>query len=125
MSDKTERRALDRIKIPSAELFYKPLKRINILAILIGPTNLVNISKSGACFISQNNLKKGSDVYLKIVLPVQEPFYLKAKTIWTSCIHEQEEMSVGVQFKPFGEGKKYNSYKSKNVLEQIYSTYDN
>jgi hypothetical protein len=125
MSEKTERRALNRLEIPSAEVFYKPINRFSLLSTLTGPTNLINISKSGACFISQSSLEKGSGVMLKIFLPKQDPFFVKADTVWTSANHERSQMSIGVQFKPFGRGKGYNSFKSKEVLEQLYVAYNN
>jgi hypothetical protein len=124
MSEKSERRSLNRIEIPSAEIFYKPKKRLNILTILIGPTDLINISKSGACFISKNPINKGSDVLLKIVLPIKDPIILKANTVWTSANHEPGQMLVGVQFTPFGEGKRYNSFETMKELEQLYSSYN-
>jgi hypothetical protein len=125
MSKKTERRALDRLEIPLAEVFYKPIKRVNLLSTLTGPTNLINISKSGACFISQSSLEKGSEVMLKLFIPKQDPFFVKADTVWTSARHEHSQTSVGVQFKPFGIGKEYNSFKSKESLEQLYVSYKN
>ena len=121
----TERRALNRLEIPSAEVFYKTLKRFNLTSTLTGPTNLVNISKSGACFVSKNYMAKGSEVMLKIFLPEKNPLSIKAKTVWSSENHESSQTYVGVQFKPFGEGKGYNSFKSKEILEQLYKTYDN
>lgn len=122
MSENTERRALNRLEFPSAEVFYKSLKRFNLISTLTGPTNLVNISKSGACFIANNSMAKGSEVILKIFLPERDPFSVKANTVWSSLNHENRQTSVGVQFKPFGEGKGYNSFKLKEMLEQIYTT---
>jgi hypothetical protein len=124
MSETTERRALNRIEIPSAEVLYKPIKRFNLFSTLTGPTNLINISKSGACFISKNSLEKGSEVMLKLFIPEQDPLFVKASTVWISANQEHSQMSVGVQFKPFGKGKAYNSFESKKILEKLYKVYN-
>jgi hypothetical protein len=123
MTEEKERRALNRINAPSAELFYKPIKYLNILSSLNGPTDLVNISKSGACFRAKNALARGSDILLKIRMPRQVPIIIKANTVWVSAEHDRNNPSVGVQFRPFGKGKKYNSFESKEALDQALTRF--
>lgn len=125
MPDTKDRRALNRIIIPSSELFYKPITRLSVVTTLIGPTDLINISKSGACFSAKNPLSRGSDFVLKVVLPLHVPILIKANTVWVSEDQEEHRTSVGVQFKPYGKGKKYNSYESKEALEEALNRFNN
>ena len=121
MENSMERRSMERISIPEAQVYYKSNQAMNYFTLPSGPMPLVNISKSGACFEFSDQIPSGSAVQLKIVMQGGKKIIAKGKVVWvrnnlgsTSC--------AGIQFLPFGKSRKYNSLQTLSRLRKLTDT---
>jgi len=106
-----ERRSCMRFKIPGATVNYQ--KR-SILFTKPGFIEefcpVLDISRGGIRFLSQNALKPTTDVSMKISVPGEKiPFTMKGLVKWSSLSEGKSyKFQVGVQFNPYGEKKDQN-----------------
>jgi Tfp pilus assembly protein PilZ len=106
-----ERRTCIRFEIPGATLSYKKDK-----ALLPEPKYgeefcpILDISRGGLRFLTQENLKINSNVTLKISLPGERvPLVMKGQVRWAAInAGKSYKYQVGVQFNPYGEKKGQN-----------------
>jgi len=101
-----ERRTCIRFEIPGATLSYKRDKA------LLPETKygeefcpILDISRGGLRYLTQENLKINSNVTLKISLPGERvPLVLKGQVRWVTInAGKSYKYQVGVQFNPYGE----------------------
>jgi len=106
-----ERRSCLRFKIPGATVNYQ--KR-SILFTKPGFIEefcpVIDISRGGIRFLSQNALKPTTDVSMKISVPGEKiPFTMKGVVKWSSLSEGKSyKYQIGVQFNPYGEKKDQN-----------------
>jgi hypothetical protein len=106
-----ERRACVRFKIPGATVNYQ---RRTFLFTKPGFVEefcpVVDISRGGIRFLTQNALKPNTDVELKISVPGERiPFSMKGVARWSALSEGKSyKFQVGVQFNPYGEKKDQN-----------------
>jgi Tfp pilus assembly protein PilZ len=125
-----ERRTCIRFEIPGATLSYKKDKA------LLPETRygeefcpILDISRGGLRFLTQENLKINSNVTLKISLPGERvPLVMKGQVRWAAInAGKSYKYQVGVQFNPYGE-KKGQNYPGALVkiiaLEQKFAPMD-
>jgi Tfp pilus assembly protein PilZ len=106
-----ERRACVRFKIPGATVSYQ--KKVLFFA---KPGHIeefcpiLDISRGGVRFLTQNPLKENAEVVLKISVPGERiPFTMKGTVKWMSPSEGKSyRHQVGVQFYPYGEKKDQN-----------------
>ena len=125
MEDFKERRHLERFSIPGAKTLYKIHKKINLLSRYNGPTNLKDITKNGACIEIKEDLQPGCLLILLIIVPGEEKFNVRGQVVWTKKVPVQNSGLAGIQFSPYGEGKPYNSFKTRKTLEKLTQQYLN
>ena len=112
-----ERRHLERFEIPGAQIMFKPGKGFRLFERFTGPLPLKDITKNGACIIIDQPLDKGTLVNIEIRIPGQRKIKIKGHVVWNSYPHDP--LQAGIQFLPYGEGKQYNSFYSRQQLEQL------
>jgi Tfp pilus assembly protein PilZ len=125
-----ERRTCIRFEIPGATLSYKKDKA------LLPETKygeefcpILDISRGGLRFLTQENIKINSNVTLKISLPGERvPLVMKGQVRWAAInAGKSYKYQVGVQFNPYGE-KKGQNYPGALVkiiaLEQKFAPMD-
>jgi hypothetical protein len=116
MKETKDSRYQERIHIPGAQVLYK--KENKLFKRFSAPMPLKDITKSGVCFKIIHNLKIGTIIDLKILLPQKQMIRVKGRLVWANYDPQNYDQSfAGVQFLPFGEGSKYNSFHSLNKLE--------
>jgi hypothetical protein len=106
-----EKRSCLRFKIPGATVNYQ---KKSILFTKPGFIEefcpVLDISRGGIRFLSQNALKPTTDVSMKISVPGEKiPFTMKGVVKWSSLSEGKSyKYQVGVQFNPYGEKKDQN-----------------
>jgi hypothetical protein len=125
MANFKERRHLERFSIPGAKTLYKVDKRINLFNRYLGPTNLKDITKNGVCIEILEEIKPGSLLNLKILVPGEEKLDLRGQLVWSEKIEAHRPVKAGIQFLPYGKGKPYNSFKTRETLERLTRLYLN
>ncbi len=106
-----ERRACVRFKIPGSTVSYQ--KKTFLFArpgYVEEFCPILDISRGGVRFLTQNPLKENTEVVLKISVPGERiPFTMKGNVKWTSPSEgKSHRYQVGVQFYPYGEKKDQN-----------------
>lgn len=119
MSDPKERRFYERISIPGAVVSYRTKKRFNWFNGFAGPVPMKDITKSGICFKIQTPLTEGRTVEIKVNIPGHVSFGVMGNIVWANQTAVSDEAYAGVQFKPFGKGRQYNSFRTHEQLEHI------
>jgi hypothetical protein len=119
MNNPKERRFYERLVIPGAEVAYRLRKNFNWFGGYNGPVPMKDITKSGICFRLSTFLDRGTPLEIKVLIPGQEPFAVKGDIVWANKLSTASGSFAGVQFKPFGKGRRYNSFKTHEKLEQI------
>ncbi|MGD9346092.1 MAG: PilZ domain-containing protein [Candidatus Aminicenantes bacterium] len=106
-----ERRTCIRFEIPGATLSYKKDKAL-LPESKYGEEfcPILDISRGGLRFLTQENLKINSNVTLKISLPGERvPLVMKGQVRWSAInAGKSYKYQVGVQFNPYGEKKGQN-----------------
>jgi len=123
MDDVKERRHLERISIPGAQTLYKVEKKFTLLNRYTGPTTLKDITKHGACIEIRDDLSPGSRLSLEIIVPGEEKISVRGQIVWANQDQSRGSGFAGVQFWPYGEGKRYNSFKTRETLERLTRHY--
>jgi hypothetical protein len=121
-----ERRKCERFVVPGASISYKTRGLWRLQTSFPEDTfPLVDLSKGGLAFLSNMSLKKGHKVSLLLYFSENEdPIPLKGivvSSILTMGIINQYR--VGIQFKPFGIKRGFNTPESLKKLEELERIY--
>jgi hypothetical protein len=115
----TEKRACPRFNIPGAMVSYRKVRW------LFGPSGwneqsclVVDLSRGGIRFLTRQIPSLGVKLEIALTWPEEKNgLRLLGRVRWRSEYSgDQFRYSVGVQFQPYGEGKKHNS---TEVLDRI------
>ena len=123
MTEKSDKRAFDRIRIPGASVIYRKKNKLGFLERFSKPMQLHNITKSGVCFASDKKFDMGESVCIDINIPGEKELRLYGIIKWINEDHSGEECLIGAQFSAFGEGRDYNSLKSLDRLRTLQKKY--
>lgn len=108
---KIERRACVRFKIPGATVSYQKKSLFFAKPGFIEEfCPLLDISRGGVRFLTQNPVRPNTEVTVKISIPGERiPFSMKGVVKWSSSAEgKTHRYQVGVQFHPYGETKDQN-----------------
>lgn len=112
MKDKNiEQRSCFRFRIPGATVSYRTIRLLRKQQKFQEEfCPVLDISRGGIHFLTQNLLKFRSKVEVAVFVPGEvTPFYLKGKIIWcTFNPGKSYKYQVGLQFNPYGEEKNQN-----------------
>lgn len=120
-----KKRHCERFNIPGATLFYKKKPR------LWGKEDysddyfpVLDISRGGLKFLSNDRISPGSEVTLKLVFPNLEDAQpeIQAVVRWISRNREESyRYQTGVSFNAYGPGKKENPEEILSLLKSLES----
>ena len=125
MNKVKERRALDRLSKPQSSVFLvkRPwfdivgsILSLTILRRIFKATILKDISKSGACILSEQRFNCGDPINLILLGPGEKKVRIKGRVQWISFKSEENLFYVGTQFLAFGKGRMYNSFQCQEQL---------
>ena len=114
-----KKRTFDRYNIPGASVVFKKANRLGLFSTSSKPMPLINITKSGICFVSEKRFKHGDCITVKINIPGEKSINLDVNVRWLKNNIPGEKFHVGAQIRPFGKGHNYNSLKSLERLREL------
>jgi hypothetical protein len=120
-----ERRQLERLKIPGAQVYYKQHGGFQESKEISATVPLVDFTKISVRFMSKQTLQPGALVELIIMIPGKKKIQVKGNVIWSTDATENREGHAVVQFLPFGTDERYNTMRSHDQLLKIEKKYEN
>jgi len=123
MAKEQDRRSLDRFEIPGTTVTCKKTEGFNIFNRYSNDSTMENLSKSGICLKLKNGIKVGDKLKLQVSFPDEYILDITGHVRWKSPKHG-EFNQIGIQFEPFGRGKKFNSLSSLDKLREIQQQYN-
>jgi len=123
MSDYKERRNYPRVEVKGASVVYKKRNGFDLLSSYSLHMPMKDLAKGGVCFETESYLDKGITINMKLDIPGEKKIQMKGTIVWTANITNNGRTFAGVQFLPFGKGKRYNSFESWEKLDQITNRY--
>jgi hypothetical protein len=118
-----KKRTFDRYQIPGAFVTFKKSNKILDLHRSSKPLPLINLTKSGICFVSDKKFKYGDCVTVKIKIPGEKSLSLDVNVRWLKNNIPGERFHIGAQIRPFGKGNNYNSVRTLERLRELDSKY--
>lgn len=118
MTDRKDRRALERFEIPDTSVICKKEEGFKLFNRYSNTSILENISKSGICLKLKNGINIGDKLKLQMNIPGEDNLQVKGHVRWKSS-KEGEFNRIGIQFEPFGKGKYFNPLSSLEKLRSI------
>ncbi len=119
MSPSIERRACPRFSLQEATVSYR---RIGLLRRKADWTErsclVVDLSRGGVRFLTRQRPPLGSQIHIELIWPEgPEALTLTGRVRWIGkYTGDQFQHSVGVQFAPYGQGKKYNPVQALDTI---------
>lgn len=113
-----ERRSIKRIHVPGALVRLKKSTGLSVFNMLSKASELIDISKSGLSFTIDEEYQYGDTICIRLTFPDGKSFSLKGKIRWFNN-GTPENPRVGIQFYPFGSGRRYNSVKALDYLRNM------
>ena len=123
MTEKSDKRAFDRIQIPGASVIFRKKNKLGFFERFSRPMELFNITKSGICFASERKFDAGEYVCIDIIIPGEKELRLYGSIKWISEDMATEAGLFGAQCSAFGKGRNYNSLKSLDRLRTLHQEY--
>ena len=123
MPEEKDQRKFDRIQIPGAQVTYRKRNKFGIFERSSRPMSLLDITKSGLCFMSDKKLQRGEAVCIDISIPGEKELRLYGNIKWINDDSHTNSCLIGAQFSAFGEGRAYNSLKSLDRLRMLHKKY--
>ena len=114
-SDIEERRYINRLILPDAKIYFRRFDRFNPIRHYQGPVDLADISKSALRVYGLLPCEKKNRLQIKLVIPGCPDISVKC---WLKNFDEKNATTV-LQFLPFGMGRNYNSFRTKQQLEML------
>jgi len=85
---------------------------------------VLNVSKGGVAFESEEPFKRAQKVMVLLYLPAwEEPFEFKAKVRWQKGLLGKYLLTVGVQFEPFGPRRGQNEIEALDAIRELEAKY--
>jgi Tfp pilus assembly protein PilZ len=114
-----------RFQIPGTVLHYK--KRSLFFSRMEFSENyfpVLDISRGGLCFLSQDSIRLYSAAFFKLVIPGKSPLIIKGTVRWcTRDLGQSYAYRIGVQFFPYGAKRSNNPRTILNELEMLEKRY--
>lgn len=124
----TEKRACPRFGVPGALIEYGKLKAFGRQsAALEKGCPVVDLSRGGTRFLTRESPSLGSKLFIEITLPGEDKRLLFHGTVCWMAEHSGDKFhySVGIQFHPYGQGKRFNAPENLNKLGYLENKFLN
>jgi hypothetical protein len=118
-----ERRALERVKINGAAIFYRLVNDLKVINRFLGPEPLEDLTWGSLRFATDKSIPPGEILDVEISIPGENKLRLRGCVIWMSDMPINQKFYAVVQFLAYGTTKPYNSIKIKERLKQIVDKY--
>ncbi len=117
-----EKRTCHRFEVPESSLMYK---KIGLLfqKPYLSAVRLYNISKGGAAFACDEELKVGKQIIIKLSIPNEKDLELLAIILWQRDSSDGVSLATGVSFAAFGNGPNQNPTEALNTLRRLDQQY--
>jgi len=119
VKDTDERRSIHRIEVPGVSLRFKFSKGVNVLKNYSNAPDILNVSKSGIAFKTNQSAGYGDTIQMKLSFPDGKNINLKGKVRWAKEANGNGNKAIGVLFDPFGLKRQYNSIKALEYLRSL------
>ncbi len=123
MAEQKDRRSLDRFEIPGTNVICKKTEGFKLFPRYSNDSTLENLSKSGVCLKLKNGINIGDMLKLELDIPGESNLQLRGHVRWKSQ-KLGDFNKIGIQFEPFGRGKKFNPLSSLDKLREIQQQYN-
>jgi len=118
-----EKRRCHRFEIPGAQVKYKKVWLGLSLGDFSDYRPLENLSKGGLAFWCEEKLRPGKKILVQLHTPGEDVLELVGTVRWQGFPAGKLYMVVGVEFMPFGEGRKWNSFEALEALKRLEEQY--
>jgi len=122
----TEKRVCPRFGVPGAAVSYGKLKAFGRRTEpLENSCMVVDLSRGGIRFLTRESPSLGTKLFLELALPGNnDPVPFTGTVRWMSEYPgEKFHYSVGVQFRPYGDGKKFNPTENLDRIIDLENMY--
>jgi len=113
-----ERRSIKRIQLPGVKVRLKKSTGLGVFNLLSKASAIIDISKSGLSFEMNEDCRYGDIISIHLTFPDGRRFNLKGSIRWLKS-SEPNNPRVGIQFHPFGSGRRYNPVKALEYLRKM------
>jgi hypothetical protein len=118
-----DRRYIDRLSIPGTRVFFKKTVGFSLFRKYKGPYSLSDITKCTISLTDKIRLPVRTDLNLKLIFPDKHLLNMKGSIRGFEHDAQGRFYKTVIQFNPFGNGKKYNSFRTKKRLERLLTYY--
>ncbi len=118
MNDQSQEALQERPEFPGGEVYFKKAGKFSFLKRFRGPLNLSQLSKSSVKISGLIPVKVKTCLDLKIVLSGKESILLRGYFNGPQD-PAGEDVQSQIQLLPFGDGRNYNSFSAKKILETL------
>ena len=116
--NKNERRFTERFRIPDGIVYFRYLKRFNLISSFTGPFPMYDIASNSARFECAKEIVVKRMIELKIQPPgYPEQLRIKGMVIKHATGNPGQAKGYVVQFSPFGKGYRYNTAQCRVKLQ--------
>jgi hypothetical protein len=136
MAESKDQRTFDRLLNKEITAFLIRSNWLNLLRFKykgsasvrkLSKDQLQDLSESGSCIISNYIFELGDSIHLIFYAPGRKIICIKGLVRWAFVATVKNSYCVGIQFRAYGKGEKYNSYKNLSLLREyvhgdIYSS---
>lgn len=117
-----EKRTCHRFEVPGSSLMYKKIGLL-LSKPYVPAIRLYNLSKGGAAFACDEELKISKAIIIKISIPEEKDLELLASILWQKDSSDGISLATGVSFAMFGSGPNRNSTEALNILRRLDQKY--
>jgi len=119
MQSFSDRRIERRFEINGAKIKYRKLNRLTSGGRMVGPIELIDISKSGASFPIFQTVEKGDYIQVEIAVPGEDQIRAEAVVQWFAGDIEKKQKQVGVHFCQFGWEEPWNFIQYSDRMQKM------
>ena len=123
-----ETRACPRFGVPGALIEYGKLKAFGRQSVSLEKgCPVVDLSRGGASFLTRESPSLGSKLFIELDLPGEDkPLLFHGTVRWISeYVGDKFRFSIGIQFHPYGQGKRFNAPENLDKLSYLESKFLN
>jgi len=124
----TEKRACPRFGIPGALIEYGKLKAFGRQSVSLEKAcPVVDLSRGGVRFLTRESPHLGAKLFIELALPGEgKPLLFHGTVRWMAEYSgDKFHYSVGIQFHPYGQGKRFNAPENLNRLSHLENKFLN
>ena len=118
-----EKRKCRRFQVPGAMVRYKKDGLLALTKRLSKPRLVVNLSKGGLAFECEQKFLRNEKIMTQLFISNEDPLKLRAWVRWQDWSSGSRSHFTGVEFKPFGKRRGWNSLEALDILRKLDDTY--